>query len=63
MIAWRDKVHIDNCFSFGATSAPGVFGRLVDLLVHLLKFMSVDNILKWVDNFIFICYPIGGAHG
>jgi hypothetical protein len=59
MIEWDGKVHLDHTFSFGATSAPGVFGRLADLLVHMLKFMSVDEIIKWVDDFVFFRFPKG----
>ncbi|KAF7334414.1 putative reverse transcriptase domain protein [Mycena venus] len=56
MISWRDKVYFDHVFSFGATSAPGIFGRIADLLVLLLKHHSVEDILKWVDDFIFFRY-------
>jgi hypothetical protein len=63
MIEWNGKVHLDHTFSFGVTSAPGVFGRLVDLLVHMLKFMLVDEIIKWVDDFVFFRYLKGVSVG
>lgn len=63
MISWNDRVHFDNVFSFGATSAPGIFGRLADLLVLLLKHHSVDEIIKWVDDFIFFRFPTGRTGG
>lgn len=63
MISWKDKVLFDNVFSFGATSAPGVFGRLADLFVHLLKSMSVEEIIKWVDDFAFFRSPCGKRGG
>jgi hypothetical protein len=63
MIEWDGKVMFDNVFSFGARSAPGVFGRLADLIVHLLKFMSIDDIIKWVDDFVFFRYPNGKTGG
>jgi hypothetical protein len=63
MISWEGKVRFDNAFSFGACPAPGVFGRLADLLVHLLKFMSIKEILKWVDDFVFFCLSCGGSKG
>jgi hypothetical protein len=63
MISWEGKVRFDNTFSFGARPAPGVFGRLADLLVHLLKFMSIEEILKWVDDFVFFRSPCGGSEG
>jgi hypothetical protein len=63
MISWEGKVMFDNTFSFGARPAPGVFGHLADLLVHLLKFMSIDEILKWVDDFVFFRSPCGGSKG
>ncbi|KAK6991733.1 hypothetical protein R3P38DRAFT_2803447 [Favolaschia claudopus] len=54
---WAD-VHFDHVFSFGACSAPGVFGRVADLFVLLLKLgFSVADILKWVDDFVFFRYP------
>ncbi|CAK5263722.1 unnamed protein product [Mycena citricolor] len=56
-IHWNNRVHLDQVFSFGATSSPGVFGRLADLLVELLKYMEVEDILKWVDDFVFFRYP------
>jgi hypothetical protein len=63
MISWEGKVRFDNTFSFGVCPAPGVFDCLADLLVHLLKFMSIEEILKWVDNFVFFCSPCGGSEG
>jgi hypothetical protein len=63
MVAWEGKVRFDNTFSFGACPAPGVFGRLADLLVHLLKFMLIEEILKWVDDFVFFRSPCGGSKG
>ncbi|KAJ7306181.1 hypothetical protein DFH08DRAFT_976110 [Mycena albidolilacea] len=51
MILWEGKVRFNNTFSFGARPAPGVFGHLADLLVHLLKFMLIEEILKWVNDF------------
>jgi hypothetical protein len=63
MISWEGKVRFDNTFSFGARPAPGVFGRLADLLVHLLKFMTIEEILKWVDDFVFFRSPCGGSKG
>jgi hypothetical protein len=63
MISWDGKVHFDNAFSFGASSSPGIFGRLADLFVHLLKFFSVEDILKWVDDFVFFRYPSGRIGG
>jgi hypothetical protein len=63
MISWNSKVHFDNAFSFGASSSPGIFGRLADLFVHLLKYFSVEDILKWVDDFVFFRYPFSHADG
>jgi hypothetical protein len=63
MLEWNGKVMLDNMFSFGARPAPGVFGRLADLIVYLLKFMSIDEIIKWVDDFVFFWYPNGKSGG
>jgi hypothetical protein len=63
MISWKGEVLFDNTFSFGASSSPGIFGRLADLLVHLLKHLSIEEILKWVDDFVFFRYPNGRRGG
>ncbi|CAK5276028.1 unnamed protein product [Mycena citricolor] len=57
-ISWRGLIFLDHVFSFGATSSPGVFDRLAELFVVLLKFYSAEEILKWVDDFVFFRKPV-----
>ncbi|KAF8875635.1 hypothetical protein BD779DRAFT_1381919, partial [Infundibulicybe gibba] len=50
-------VHLDSCFSFGGASTPGIFGRLGDAIVDIYRFRGVDDVIKWVDDFVFFRYP------
>jgi len=56
-LAWDGLVHIDHCLNFGARPSPGIFGRVADALVIILLFKGIQALIKWVDDFIFFCYP------
>jgi hypothetical protein len=56
-MSWHDGIYLDHVFCFGTTSAPGIFGRLADALCDIYKFKSVDELIKWVDDFVFFRYP------
>ncbi|KAJ3764709.1 hypothetical protein FB446DRAFT_656217, partial [Lentinula raphanica] len=53
------KVHLDLALNFGVRSAPGVWGRVADVMAWILKYKGVEALLKWVDDFIFFCFPVG----
>ena len=50
-------IHLDTVGNFGASSMPGVWGRIADAMVHILLHVGVEAVLKWVDDFIFFRYP------
>lgn len=52
------NVHFDFRLNFGAASAPGIFGHVADAIVAIYRHRGVDDVLKWVDDFIFFRYPI-----
>jgi hypothetical protein len=39
------------------TSAPGIFGHLANAICKIYKFKPIDELIKWVDNFVFFRYP------
>lgn len=57
-VQFLGSIYIDHCLDFGCTSSCGIFGRPADALVALFKHMSVPDILKWVDDFVFFRYPV-----
>ena len=52
----KGLVHLDHVLNFGATPAPGTFGRVADAIVEILLHRGVETIIKWVDDFIFLRY-------
>lgn len=56
-IFWDGKVRIDHAACFGASSSSGIFGRAADGFVAILKFKSIEDIIKWADDFVFFRYP------
>lgn len=37
--------------------APGIWGHVADVMAWILKYHGINDLLKWVDNFIFFQYP------
>lgn len=62
----KDLVHLDHVLNFGASLAPAIFGRVTDAMVKILMSRGIEAVIKWVDDFIFLCYPsrklAGGVH-
>jgi hypothetical protein len=56
-IKFKELIHLDHVCNFGATPTPGLFGRITDMMVKILLFHGIDVLIKWVDDFIFFCYP------
>lgn len=52
-VAEPDKFRIDHVISFGFASGPGNAGQVMDATVAILKAEGVDDISKWVDDFMF----------
>lgn len=57
-VQFQGSIFIDHCLAFGCTSSSGIFGRPADAIVALYKSKAVDDILKWVDDFVFFRYPV-----
>ena len=59
VIMIRGQIHLDHVLNFGASPSPGIFGRVADAAVRIFLSCGMDAVIKWVDNFIFFCYPLG----
>jgi hypothetical protein len=57
VIMWNDLFYIDHVAPFGASSSGGVFGRLADSLMAMLRFHQIGPALNWVDDFLFFAFP------
>lgn len=58
-VAWQDAVYLDHCVAFGSASSAGLFGRVADAFVAIIKARGAQQVLKWVDDIIFFRYPHG----
>lgn len=54
-------VNVDFCGNFGASSMPGIWGHIADAMALILRHHGVDALIKWVDDFVFFRYPVGGS--
>lgn len=52
------RIHLDPCCNFGFCCSPGIFGRVADAIMRIFRFKGVEDLLKWVDDFIFFRYGI-----
>lgn len=53
------QVWIDHAVSFGGASSNGLFSRPGDAIVAIFKSNSIQNLLKWVDDYMLShCKPI-----
>jgi len=55
---WKGCIYADHCAMEGLSSASNIQGAPADVLIAIFKAKSIPHVLKWVDNFIFICVPI-----
>lgn len=56
-VSWNGKVYIDHCVAFGSASSAGLFGRVADCFVAIVQYHGAQQVIKWVDDFIFFRYP------
>lgn len=56
-VSWEGQVYIDHCVAFGSDSSAGLFGRVADCFVAIIKYHGAQQVLKWVDDIIFFRYP------
>ena len=59
----KGKIHIDHVLNFGASPSPRIFGRVTEAAVQIFLSRDVDVVIKWVDDFVFFCYPTGPKQG
>lgn len=57
-IMLRGLIHLDHVLNFGASPSPGIFGRVADVAVHIYLHRGIEAVIKWVDDFVFLRYPI-----
>ena len=57
MIMIKGLIHLNHILNFGASPSPGIFGRVADALVKIFLSQGIEAVIKWVDDFIFLCYP------
>ena len=55
-IAWKNQIYIDHCVAFGSASSAGLFGRVADAFVAIVKHYGADEVIKWVDDLAFFRY-------
>jgi Reverse transcriptase (RNA-dependent DNA polymerase)/Reverse transcriptase-like len=58
VIHWQNQFYVDHTTPFGSSSSPGLFGRAADAMVAIYKAHGVNNVKKWVDDFLFFRYPL-----
>ena len=54
---WQGKVYVEHCAVFGLATSGGIQGHIADATVAILKHHGVDDIKKWVDDFVFFRCP------
>jgi len=55
---WCNIIYIDHCTMEGLSSAGNIQGSPTDTLVTIFRSKSINEVLKWVDNFVFFHIPI-----
>lgn len=53
---WLSHIFLDYCTVFGMSSALGIFGQVADIVVQIFKYHDTQDVLKWVNDFVFWCY-------
>ena len=57
VVMWDGLLYLDHCTAFGTASSPGLFGRVADAGVRIFKRHGIQDVIKWVDDFVFWRYP------
>ncbi|GBE88469.1 hypothetical protein SCP_1302850 [Sparassis crispa] len=59
-------MYMDHCAAFGTSSTPGIFGHIADAAIKIFRHHGVQDLVKWVDDFVFFHYPVStnpdGSH-
>ena len=56
-IMLKDRIHLDHVLNFWASPSPGIFGQVANAIIKIFLHHGIKAIIKWVDDFVFICYP------
>lgn len=63
VVMWRGSVYPDHCTAFGGASSPGIFGHVADAAIRIFKHHGAQDVIKWVDDFLFWRYPLPDGSG
>lgn len=55
---WQGMIYVEHCAVFSLATSGGIQGCIADAAVAILKHHGVDEIKKWVDDFVFFHIPI-----
>lgn len=62
VVMWKGGAYLDHNAAFGCTSSNGLFARPADAIKRLFIVRhNVENLLKWVDDFVFFRYPVSNS--
>ena len=54
---WKGMIWVEHCTVFSLASSGSIQGLSADVAVAILKSKGFKNVLKWLDDFAFICVP------
>lgn len=52
------SIHLNHNACFGSASSHAMLGRCANGICTIFRFNSVQDVIKWVNNFVFFWYPI-----
>jgi hypothetical protein len=58
---WKDSVWADHDDPFGLVTAGNIQGTVADATVDILKHNNIEFVVKWVDDFDFLCHPVSSS--
>lgn len=62
VVAFEALCYLDHTVPFGLTSAGGLQGHIADAIVDiLLALLTLLFIIKWVNDFVFLRFPVSSA--
>jgi hypothetical protein len=51
------SIHLDHNACFGSRSSHAMLGRCANAISAIYRFRGIQDLIKWVDDFIFFRYP------
>lgn len=55
------SIHLDHNACFGSASSHAMLGRCANSICAIFRFNGVQDVIKWVDDFVFFRYPTNCA--